>query len=128
MTSGRSWIIDLKRIDLIVQLLTFLVAMAACCFTTWSILSFYLVGIVQSVSCMLWVLMPAAIPRLQSRKAIQIAFLVLLIILITALVVSPGAFLELSVLMLVWGPIAGVGYLLVTWKEVGFYHALYEAT
>jgi hypothetical protein len=110
-----------KKVDVIFQIIAFLAMILVVTQTSFSLFGLYTLAIAQCTSCIVWsIFFRGSTPRYKSGTTIRKAFLIALAFLLLCAFDS-GAFLGISLLMLVLGPVLGIAYFVITINEMTFY-------
>ena len=111
-----------KLLDVVFQVLAFVVMLLCVTCSELGIIGLYIMGAAQSLSCILWKLFfMGGAPETKGGKLIRNLFLVLLIVFSCLVTVFPDTFWLLSCLMLLLGPVSGLAYFTATLNELVFY-------
>lgn len=111
-----------KKIDVVFQVVAFLVMIVAVTQTSYGPFGLYVMAIAQCFSCVLWVFFLAGdTPKHPAGTYIRAIFLIILGITLLALLRLQDAFMIVSYILLLVGPFLGIAYFITTIVEINFY-------
>lgn len=110
-----------KTADAVFQALAFVAMLLVTTQTSFGPFGLYILAIAQCLSCIVWSLyFTGDTPRYRGATVIRKTFLIVLALLLLS-AFDGGAFIGLSYLMLLLGPVLGVAYFVITIQEIKYY-------